>query len=77
MDDFQLEDMTVKELRQLKERVDTAIRAAIAKSRIQSQPKLDDRPTTDLERERQAWEARKKIDEAKFHNIADSVRGSH
>lgn len=58
--------MTVTELRDLRDRVDTAIRSAIARSRIERQQVLAPAAPSaasiiDLERERDAWKARKAV----------------
>jgi hypothetical protein len=62
MNDAQLRSMTSKELRQLRDDIDAAIRAAIAKSRPKapSAAVQEEAPKTfDLEKERDAWKARK------------------
>ena len=67
MTDSELESMTVRDLRDLKQRVDDAIRFQIAKSR--SAPTIGGaaisssgpQPSVlDLERERDAWQARRR-----------------
>ncbi len=64
MDDRDLEILTVQELLALRDRVDGAIRAEIAKDRLAREtraPAPDDAPQViDLERERDAWAARRK-----------------
>ncbi len=64
MDDRDLEYLTVPELLALRDRVDEAIRAEIAKDRVSREtrrPGPDDAPPViDLERERDAWAARRK-----------------
>lgn len=67
MTDAELGSMSVRDLRDLKQRVDDAIRSQIAKSRVAS-PMAG--PATvgggappsivDLERERDAWQARRR-----------------
>lgn len=66
MTDAELESMTVQDLRDLKQRVDEAIRSQIAKSRMaapaaRSMTVADQPPAViDLERERDAWQARRR-----------------
>lgn len=62
MQQSELEQMTSKDLRALKDRIDIAIRAAIARSRAPAAavPAAAAAPTIDLERERDAWQARKR-----------------
>lgn len=60
MNDAELGKLTVKELRDLRDRVDNAIRASIARSRhsAQNPASASGAPTTmDLERERDAWKS--------------------
>lgn len=63
--DTELRNMSVEDLRALKERVDAAIRAHIARSRQAQQSsspehKAEALPNIDLERERDAWQARRR-----------------
>lgn len=60
MKQSELERMSSKELRSLKDRIDAAIRASIARSRAPVAAEPAQPPTIDLERERDAWQARKK-----------------
>jgi hypothetical protein len=63
MTDAELENMTVEDLRALRDKVDDAIRAQIAKSRSASAPHASGAPAPtviDLERERDAWQARRR-----------------
>ena len=63
MDDAQLEMLTVKELRDLKDRIDLAIRAVIRASRAPKAAETTKAPDPvkfDLERERDAWLLAKK-----------------
>lgn len=61
MQQSELEQMTSKDLRALKDRIDIAIRAAIARSRAPAAAApAAAAPTIDLERERDAWQARKR-----------------
>lgn len=61
MQQSELEQMTSKDLRALKDRIDIAIRAAIARSRAPAAAvPAAAAPTIDLERERDAWQARKR-----------------
>ena len=57
----ELERMSLKELRLLKDRIDSAIRAAIARSRVPATASQAEAPPPkiDLERERDAWKARR------------------
>ena len=56
-----LDDLSVRELRALKDAVDSAIRAAIARDRVaRSVPEPSSQPVVDLERERDAWKAARK-----------------
>ena len=55
-----LNNMTVVELRELRERIDIAIRAAIARSRVKVEAQPAAPPQIDLERERDAWTARRR-----------------
>lgn len=63
METTELSTMSVKELRALRTRVDDAIRAQIAKMKVEAQAKAA--PTApasepiDLERERDLWKARR------------------
>lgn len=59
----ELERMSLKELRLLKDRIDSAIRAAIARSRsAPAAPQAEAAaPKIDLERERDAWQARRAV----------------
>lgn len=64
MDASALEQMTLKELKQLKDRIDVAIRAAIRQSRSPVAPADQAAaqappPKFDLEAERDAWKARR------------------
>jgi hypothetical protein len=63
LDVTKLEDMTMAELRALKDAVDNAIRAAIARDRVErtqrAAPGAAVQPV-DLERERDAWTAARK-----------------
>lgn len=52
MKDSELEKMTLKELRELKERIDDAIRLAIRNKR---QPVQDAKQLIDLEKSRDDW----------------------
>jgi hypothetical protein len=60
MEGAELDQMTTVELRALKDRIDTAIRAAIAKRRIEKSG-VAERPmgVVDLEKDRDAWMARR------------------
>lgn len=60
--EFRLDEMSVKDLLALRDRVDGAIRAAIARSRMETvnKPAVTEN-VVDLERERDAWAARKAI----------------
>lgn len=72
----ELERLPLKDLKALRGRIDEAIRAAIAKSRpvvVAAQP-AGDAPKLDLEREREAWEARKKADEIAFNVAAANLQ---
>ena len=63
VDDAQLEMLTVKELRDLKDRIDLAIRAVIRASRAPKAAETTKAPDPvkfDLERERDAWLLAKK-----------------
>lgn len=65
MDQAELEQMSVKDLRALKDRIDEAIRAEIAKQRVAREQVAVRAPDAqvqliDLERERDAWAARRK-----------------
>lgn len=62
MQQSDLEQMSTKELKALKDRIDLAIRAAIARSRAPASAAATSEPlpTMDLERERDAWQARRK-----------------
>ncbi len=63
MDECELDSMTVQELRELRERIDDAIRAEIARERKARTTKDDPAPkveTIDLELERDAWAARRR-----------------
>jgi hypothetical protein len=63
VDDAQLEKLTVKELRDLKDQIDLAIRAVIRASRapMSAEPVKAAEPAKfDLERERDAWLLAKK-----------------
>ena len=65
MDEAALERMSVKELRELKDRIDDAIRAYIVKQRVEREgvrtPDGQSAPVPiDLEAERDAWAARRK-----------------
>lgn len=57
MKDSELENMSMKELRALMAAVDTAIRASIARDRIERTAKPVVDTLIDLERERDAWKA--------------------
>jgi hypothetical protein len=62
VNDAQLRMMSVKELRELKQNIDVAIRSAIARSRITGSNTTDSaKPAEpkklDLEQERDAWQA--------------------
>lgn len=60
MTSAELERMSLKELRLLKDRIDGAIRGAIARSRAPATAPADAAaPKIDLERERDAWKARR------------------
>lgn len=60
--EFRLDEMSVKDLLALRDRVDGAIRAAIARSRMETVNKpVATENVVDLERERDAWAARKAI----------------
>ena len=61
MTDAELEAMSVKDLRELRDLVDAAIRAHIAKLRspLSTGGAAPAHMTIDLERERDAWQARK------------------
>jgi len=66
MDQSELEQMSVKDLCALKDRVDDAIRAEIAKQRLAREqvtikPSEEAVQLIDLERERDAWAARRKV----------------
>ena len=60
-----LDDLTMSELRTLKDAVDAAIRAAIAKDRVEREQRTSGaQPAAgpvDLERERDAWTAARKL----------------
>lgn len=65
MYDCDLDSMTVQELKELRDRIDNAIRAEIAKDRVQRESRklpaeAAPPPAIDLERERDAWAARRK-----------------
>ncbi len=65
MTDADLENLTVQDLRDLRARVDDAIRAQIARSRptaMATVPGASAAPPSvvDLERERDAWQARRR-----------------
>lgn len=65
MEQSELEQMSVKDLRALKDRIDDAIRSEIAKQRMAREqntvkPAEEAAPLIDLERERDAWAARRK-----------------
>ena len=60
MNEDELDQLTVVELRAIRDRVDAAIRAAIARSRIETSVKLATPAKIDLERERDAWKASRK-----------------
>jgi hypothetical protein len=64
MDECDLESMTVQELIELRNRVDEAIRAEIARDRRAREARKtvpgEVAPVIDLERERDAWAARRK-----------------
>lgn len=65
MDQAELEQMSVKDLCALKDRIDEAIRAEIAKQRVAREQVTvrgpeDQVQLIDLERERDAWAARRK-----------------
>lgn len=62
MDVPELNTMTVKNLRDLRARIDVAIRAAIAKSRTKTVSRIEGPAKIDLERERDIWAARRKLD---------------
>jgi hypothetical protein len=59
----EIDTMSVKELRALRDRVDNVIRAQIARMRVEAQSKVTPggRPaeTIDLEREVELWKARR------------------
>lgn len=63
MTSAELERMSLKELRLLKDRIDSAIRAAITRSRsAPASPQAEAAaPKIDLERERDAWQARRAV----------------
>ena len=61
MDDVQLEMMTAKELRELRSNIDAAIRSKIANNRVERSPKIEAVKTIDLERDANAWKARRMI----------------
>jgi hypothetical protein len=64
MNNSDLESMTVSELMALRDRVDEAIRAEIARDRLSRAARKPDGggapSVVDLERERDAWAARRK-----------------
>lgn len=60
VDTDRLEEMTVKELMDLKAAVDAAIRASIARDRLARTQSVQSAPAVDLERERDAWTASRK-----------------
>ena len=63
MDQIQLDQLSLNELRQLKDNIDNAIRAQIrAKMAMKANPSaaaIVARPPVDLERERDAWIAKR------------------
>ena len=65
MNDSQLEQMSMRELREFRDAVDAAIRASIARDRNERSakilgPAVEQRVVFDLERERDAWRASRK-----------------
>jgi hypothetical protein len=62
LDDAELECLPLKELQKLRMSVDEAIRAAIRASRPAANVTPPGPGAIDLERERDAWQARSKID---------------
>ena len=62
MTEYRLDEMSVKDLLALRDQVDSAIRACIARSRAEATAKpVGSENVFDLERERDAWTARKVI----------------
>jgi hypothetical protein len=64
MSDWRLDTLSVKELRELRDRVDAAIRAVISRDRVEREavrlPGATTQPVIDLEKERDAWTASRK-----------------
>ena len=56
---MQLDKMSVKDLRQLREDIDAAIRSKIAQDRLARTTKTPAPARIDLESERDAWQARR------------------
>jgi hypothetical protein len=61
VNDVQLEMMSVKQLRELRTTIEAAIRAKIASTRVQRLPKVEAVKTIDLERDANAWKARRMV----------------
>ena len=56
---MQLDKMSVKDLRQLRDDIDTAIRSKIVQDRLARMTKIAVPTKIDLESERDAWQARR------------------
>ena len=61
MNDAKLELLSVKELRELRANIDVAIRSRIARDRLERAPKIEVTKPIDLERDAEAWKARRMI----------------